>query len=137
MSVYGDDWFLIGPLPGALAAERTAAGVQIRWSASPAAFGTPLARRYAVYRLEAESGHNVEAVTDNATYLVALTGETEFFDPAGDAASRYAVTAVSANSVEGAPVWVVVNAPTAVALQKHPEALALHANFPNPFNGKT
>ena len=124
------------PPPLALEAGRTGAGVRIRWRGAPASSGAPEARRYAVYRLDGAGTENPAAAIADGTGLVALTGGAEFVDTAGPGRA-YAVTAVSANSIESAPALVELGVPTAVALEPRPEPLALYANFPNPFNGET
>ena len=97
-------------------------------------------RRYAVYRIRANTAPDAGSVVADGRNLLAVTGETTLIDYPGLAADPYyyVVTAVSANSIESAPSNVVSAEGRAVAVElEEPAAFVLHQNYPNPFNPST
>jgi uncharacterized lipoprotein YddW (UPF0748 family) len=93
--------------------------------------------RYAVYRVP-RSGGPVADVTADATFLLALTGQTEFedFPPDGGEVYDYYVTALSRNNVESAPssIHAAVSAADDGGVVRR---FGLEQNYPNPFNPAT
>ena len=97
-------------------------------------------RFYAVYRIRAASEPAFDVAPDDARTLIAITGETTFTDRPGIATDPYyyAVTSVSANSIESTPSNVVSLQGRAVAVEREvPGSFALYANYPNPFTTNT
>ena len=120
--------------PSALRVDRSGAQVTLQWD--PPAEGSPEAARYAVYRVRSGTPPDVASAVQEAENLLAVTGRTTLTDRPVQASNpyHYAVTAVSANSVESAP-----SAPVAVEGRATPdvEALAVRGNVPNPFADRT
>lgn len=112
--------------------------VQLTWQ-PPVSQVVP-ARRYAVYRVATSSAPDWSAATQDPANLIAVTGETQYRDvPAVPGDYYYAITSVSANSVES-PVRVSYAARRVSVGAEEAEAPAvfvLQGNYPNPFNPAT
>ena len=122
------------PLSTTAPADNESGSVALAWTAP--ASGDAEARFYAVYRIPPAEAGDLAAALSNGENLVAVTGETSYVDaPPGDGLYAYAVTAVSANSVESAPSNTVQaqggTATEAAALL----AVSLDAPRPNPARG--
>ena len=127
-------------MPTALTAAHTSGegAVTLDWTAP--ADGDAEARFYAVYRIPTSEAGDLAAATADGRYLARVTGETTVVDyPTLSGDFVYAVTAVSANSIEsGTPTEtasvqnVVSSDGPAVGL-----ALGLEPARPNPFRDRT
>ncbi len=108
--------------------------VPLTWTAP--ASGDAAARFYAVYRIPMDEAADLSAALADADNLAGVTGETSFEDtPPGDGLYTYAVTAVSANSIESAPSDAVTAQGATSTETAAPLALALDAPRPNPARG--
>ena len=115
------------------------ARVVLNWN-PPADTTTVSVRRYAVYRVRSSIEPDFATAIEDAGNLIGVTGETTWTDiPAADAEPyHYAVTAVSANSVESLVSNVVSLEGRAVATEAEtPVAFRLMGNYPNPFETNT
>ena len=130
--------------PGApvnLAYERIGAGtIRLGWE-PPASPESPAPRRYAVYRVRADAEPDAGDVLADARNLIAVTGATSVTDTPEPASERYfyAVTAVSANTVESTPSPFVQVDAQAVAVEDEgpPGIFQRYENYPNPFTQRT
>jgi uncharacterized lipoprotein YddW (UPF0748 family) len=95
------------------------------------------ARRYAVYRVQADEEPDFAGVSLDASHLIAVTGETSITDEPGAGTHFYFVTAVSANSVESSPVSISVEGTATSVENELAGSFALSQNYPNPFNPTT
>lgn len=122
--------------PAALAASQRAGGTTIDVSWTAPASGTEAAEFFAVYRVPSGQAGDLGAALVGSENLIAVTGETSVTDvpPVGDLYT-YAVTSVSANSIESAPSAATVQSSVA----SEPEArlaFSLDAPRPNPARGE-
>jgi hypothetical protein len=125
---------LIATWPGGGGTELT-----LEWEKPGFGRGEPEAIRYAIYRVPAADEVNAtEEVTGDATYLLAVTGETIFTDSPDVSVEDYDyyVTALSRNNVESVPAGASVN--TSLGEDRHlARTFNLDQNYPNPFNPTT
>ncbi|MFN2372764.1 MAG: family 10 glycosylhydrolase [Cyclonatronaceae bacterium] len=125
---------LISFWPGGAGTELT-----LEWEKPDFGRGEPEAVRYAIYRVPvAGDVISEEDITGDATYLIAVTGETTFTDAPGVASEDYDyyVTALSRNNVESVPAGASVN--TSLGENRHlARSFELDQNYPNPFNPTT
>ncbi|TVQ14398.1 MAG: T9SS C-terminal target domain-containing protein, partial [Balneolaceae bacterium] len=125
---------LISFWPGGAGTELT-----LEWEKPEFGRGDAEAVRYAIYRVPATGDViSEEDVTADATYLIAVTGETTFTDAPGVASEDYDyyVTALSRNNVESVPAGASVN--TSLGEGRHlARSFELDQNYPNPFNPTT
>jgi uncharacterized lipoprotein YddW (UPF0748 family) len=125
---------LIATWPGGGGTELT-----LEWEKPDFGRGEPEAVRYAIYRVPAaDEVIAPEDVTEDATYLIALTGETTFTDSPDVSVEDYDyyVTALSRNNVESVPAGASVN----TSLDEDrllARSFDLDQNYPNPFNPTT
>ncbi|GIV59512.1 MAG: hypothetical protein KatS3mg043_0601 [Rhodothermaceae bacterium] len=115
--------------------------IALSWSLPEVNETNTEARRFAVYRVQADSPPDPETVLADSRNLLGVTGTLSWHDRplASPVPYHYYVTAVSANSVEStatAPVSVFGRA-VAVEPDVPPLTLHLQANYPNPFREAT
>ncbi len=113
-----------------LTAQADGAEVMLSWDAVQNASG-----RYAIYRVTSDAEPDAVTAAQDARNLIALTGETQFKDPASPEMGRqwYFVQSISHNSIESAPSNIV-RSPIATALvsESIPTPLSINA-YPTVF----
>jgi uncharacterized lipoprotein YddW (UPF0748 family) len=110
--------------------------VRLEWQA-PVAEGAIEARRYAIYKVRADAEPDFAEISADNMHLIALTGETTFYDKPRDANTYYFVTALSMNNVEGDPVVINLQGRATSSESEIAEGFGLDQNYPNPFNPST
>ena len=124
---------------GLAAAHTSGEGeVSLEWTAPTA--GDAEARFYAVYRIPASEAGDLEAATADGRHLARVTGETTVTDyPTVSGNFVYAVTAVSANSIESGTPTETASVQNVVSSDAPAAGLALQLEpaRPNPFRGRT
>lgn len=95
---------------------------------------------YAVYRVRSSQPPLPEFTIDDASNLLAVTGDTFLVDAPGiaDSPYHYFVTSVSRNSIESEASNIVTLEGRAVAVEyEMPRFFEIYQNHPNPFSGST
>lgn len=106
---------------------------QLQWLQPPAGGEQPLPRFFAVYRVASDARPNWTAAMQNPEHLLAIVAEPTYTDPdaVGEKPFWYAITAVSANSVESAPATPDLH----TALREAERGILRGVRiFPNPFD---
>lgn len=112
--------------------------VRLEWEAAPdGGDGSVEARRYAIYKVRADEEPDFAEISADNTHLIALTGETTFYDEPRDANTFYFVTALSMNNVESEPVVINLQGRATSSEAEIVRGFALDQNYPNPFNPST
>ena len=126
--------------PTELAATHTSGEgeVTLEWTAPTS--GDAEARFYAVYRIPASEASDLAAATADGRNLARVTGETTVTDyPTVSGDFAYAVTAVSANSIESGTPTETASVQNVVSSEGPAAGLAMQLApaRPNPFRGRT
>ncbi|MFV1979805.1 MAG: family 10 glycosylhydrolase [Rhodothermia bacterium] len=128
------------PAPQALTFEWTGPGeLTLSWDAAAGKSATA-AGRFAVYRVQADGPPDLDAASEKASNLIALTGETEVIDrpDVSEETYYYFVRSISANSIESDASNVIDIAGSAVSTENPIlPAFKLSQNYPNPFSHTT
>jgi hypothetical protein len=111
--------------------------VELSWDAPAVTDGAVDARMYAVYKVRADEAPDFETIALDAEHLVAVTGETRFFDQPRQASTYYFVTSLSANSVESSPAVLSLEGRATSVEDERISGFSLEQNYPNPFNPST
>ena len=105
---------------------------RLQWLPPPSAGEQPPARFFAVYRVASDTRPNWTAAVQNPENLLAIVAEPTYTDPetVGEKPFWYAITAVSANSVESTPATPDLH----TALRETERGVLRGVRvFPNPF----
>ena len=98
------------------------------------------AQAFVVYRTQSAATPNIQDLLQDASQIIAVTGDTVVTDSPGIANEPYyyVVTAVSSNSIESIPSPFVVVEGRAVSTEAPAlQVSTLGQNFPNPFSLRT
>ncbi|TVQ14397.1 MAG: T9SS C-terminal target domain-containing protein [Balneolaceae bacterium] len=113
--------------------------VSVSWQAPDFGRGKPEPVRFAVYRVPlSDLASTLEESIADASFLIGMTGETDFTDtPEFDAIGyEYVVTSLSRNNVESEPA--VTGIATSIDDERQlAGSFRLEQNYPNPFNPTT